>query len=447
MNPSAMASPSSAMTEALTGFGAPAANRRQIESKRPIVTVPSQDMRPFPVSTADVDYVVIEMFGGDNNLDHFVTEDMNEMASGCRGRVVTIALADFARRPASVFEISAGTGVRTLEEWGEIDTGDPEILCQFLTRALITYPDARKSIGVWDHGSGVFDETDATELILARSMRSVGRAERTRSFPARRLFFPKDDLLVDRDTRAMLHDQTNGGVLTTLEAGKMLAAAFARAQQSRKVDMLFSDTCLNGMIEVLEELGDYAECFVASSELEPGDGWDYATWFASVEASRPADGAEWARTAVDAYREGYKDSSELCTLGAFRTRQTITDAFKALVVATEASGASGLYDLDRARAATQGFANRDTYDLIDFAGIVSENAQNDGVRSAAATLKAACEQARIHFISLGEAVSRSQGLAFWFPGSQSSLRRDIKTYRRLSFATKTGWAELLQNYR
>lgn len=407
----------------------------------------SQDTRPFAVSTTDADYVVIEMFGGDNNLDHFVTEDMNEMASGCRGRIATIALADFARRPASVFEISSNTGVRTLEEWGEIDTGDPEVLCRFLARALITFPEARKAIGLWDHGTGVFDETDATELLLARSVRSVGRAERTRSFPARRLFFPKQELLTNKRKRAMLHDDTNGGVLTTLEAGKMFAAAFARSGQAQKIDLLFSDTCLNGMVEVLEELGDYAECFVASSDLEPGDGWDYANWFARVEGSRPADSDAWAKTAVEAYEEGYKTTSERCTLGAFRTRQSMTDAFKLLVEAAKAQGIAGFMDLDRARASAQGFAHRDTYDLIDFAGILAANSQSDAVRSGALNLKTACEAARVHFMNLGDTVERSQGLAFWFPGSQWSLRNDIQTYQRLAFASKTGWADLLMQYR
>ncbi len=406
-----------------------------------------QSLKPFEVSTTEVDFVVIEMFGGDNNLDHFVSEDMNEMASGCRGRVAAIALADFARRPASVFEISKSAGVHVIEEWGEIDTGDPEVLCRFLARALITFPHARKAIGLWDHGSGVFDETDATELILARSVRSVSRPERSRSFPARRLFFPKDRLLLDKDTRAMLHDATNGGVLTTLEAGRMLTAAFARANHAAKVDLIFSDTCLNDMIEVLEELGSSAECVVASSDLEPGDGWDYAAWFQQIEAERPADSAAWARTAVDAFYQGYKTKNDLCTLGAFKTAQDMTKAFAGLVAAARKGGIAGFMELDRARTKSQGFANRDTYDLLDFAGILASGVQDAAIRAAAEELKSATERARVHHMSLGDEVQRSGGIAFWFPGSQSAFRRDIKTYQRLAFATKTGWVSLLSDFR
>ena len=76
--------------------------------------------------------------------------------------------------------------------------------------------------------------------------------------------------MANPSARAMLHDDTNGGVLTNLEAEGVLKAAFKRAGMTGKVDLIFSDTCLNGMIEVAEQLKDYATCIVGSEELEPG---------------------------------------------------------------------------------------------------------------------------------------------------------------------------------
>ncbi|CAN0501013.1 unnamed protein product, partial [Phaeothamnion confervicola] len=178
--------------------------------------------------------------------------------------------------------VTPENGIQIIEELGEIDTGDPEVLHKFLVRALLTYPKARKAIGFWDHGTGVFDETDASEKIMTRRVNSVARENRSRSRPARRLFFAKKDMEHDFDTRSMLHDDTNGGVLTNLEAGAMLRAAFKDAGIDGKVDLLFSDTCLNGMVEVLEELGSVAKVIVASQDLEPGDGWDYKRWLARV---------------------------------------------------------------------------------------------------------------------------------------------------------------------
>ena len=51
----------------------------------------------------------------------------------------------------------------------------------------------------------------------------------------------------------MLHDDTSGGVLTNYEASRVVAAGMERARFEGRFDMIFSDTCPNGMIEVLDQ--------------------------------------------------------------------------------------------------------------------------------------------------------------------------------------------------
>lgn len=409
-------------------------------------------LQPFAVRMPEAEFVTIEMFGGDNNLSPFVTEDLKEMAAGLGGKCTVIALADFAGKPSAVLEVTPAAGIQLVEEEGEIDTGDPEILKNFVARALITYPRARKAIGFWDHGTGVFDETDNTEKLLTRQVYSVVRSERSRSFPARRLFFPKSKLKAEPATRAMLHDDTNGGVLTNLEAARMLAAAFKAAGQTGKVDLLFSDTCLNGMIEVAEELGPFAHCVVASPELEPGDGWDYRGWMALVAQQPPATPAEWAGDAVAAFKRGYEPypSKYPCTLGAFKTDQQITAAFAALLQATRAGGHEAFFLMDHARARTQDYARRDAYDLRDFALQAEQVFAQSGkpaMASAARDLTAAFDAARVECCLLGPTVARSSGLAFWFPSSRSALNRDMPTYERLAFSGRSGWGDFLKEFR
>lgn len=414
------------------------------------------DFAPFKSQHGDAELVIIMMFGGDNNLSHFVYQDLQEMAAGIKGNIAVIGLADLANAPAAVVEVGSGTGIQTIEEWGEIDTGDPDILMKFVARALKTYPKARKAIGFWDHGTGVFDETDASEKLLTPSGNltrtfSVVRENRTRSYPARHLFFPRAKLAEDDVTRGMLHDDTSGGILTNLEAGKMLAAAFDRAGQSGKIDLIFSDTCLNGMIEVLDELGPYAECVVASSELEPGDGWDYQLWLSQLSAKLPTSPFEWGHNAVDAFYKCYEPHPKKypCTLGAFRSAHGMTEAFTALLKAAAGdSGHEAFFYLDHARSKAQGFAKRDTFDLKSFAiKVVDISEAKPALASAARNLVAACDAAKVHACCLGRTVTDSHGIAFWFPNSRSALDRDIKTYERLSFNTKSGWAEFLKEYR
>ncbi len=401
---------------------------------------------PFPVRDRAVTHAVIELFGGDNNLSSFVLEDLGEMAAGMQGSFATLALADFAGSGASVVEVT-GQGSQVLESLGEIDTGDPETLAGFLARALVSYsPETRRAIGFWDHGTGVFDEHDPSETILSRGINDVPRARRSRSLPARKLFVGRAASAAHPRARAMLHDTTNGGVLTNREARGVLAAAFARSGAPR-IDLLFSDTCLNGMIEVLHELHDFAAVVVGSEDLEPGDGWDYFEWFSRMSADPPADGAAWGAQAVRAFAAGYESRPDAfpCTLGAFRSDQDLTTAFTELVARCDALGADGFNALRAARDATQAFANRDTYDLRDFATRLAAATADPALRAACNGLVVAFDAARVDAVALGDQVGNAHGLAFWFPNNRYAFSQVESTYRGLQFHRATGWGDYLQN--
>lgn len=407
-------------------------------------------MQPYNVSLKNPTHVVIELFGGDNNLSSYVEEDLQEIVAGNSGTFAVLALADLEDRPASIWEVTQENGIRHIEDVGEIDTGDPEVLADFVARALLTYADCDHiAIGFWDHGSGTFDEFDADQTVLERRLNRVPRRFRTRSQPARHLFFPRGKVAANPNIRAMLHDDTNGGVLTNLEAGGMLKAAFSRAGRRQKVDMIFSDTCLNGMIEVTEQLSPYAECIVGSEDLEPGDGWDYQLWFSKMSASPPRSAADWAYQAVEAFGESYAGQTwqHPCTLGAFHTDHSMTDKFRELVDILRKLPAEAFWETDRARATSQSFDVVDSYDLKDFVRNLQKVASNNEVVSAAKAIEEAFDKALVHSVALGQTVPDANGLAFWFPANKRNLYKDLATYRELDFNKKTGWAEYLHRHR
>ena len=390
-------------------------------------------VQPLDVSDTNVSHVVIELFGGDNNLSSFVLEDLKEMAAGNKGTFAVLGLADFAEEGGRIVEISPTKGLRTIEELGEIDTGDPETLASFVARALVTYPKARhRALGFWDHGTGVFDETDANEVLLDRSLRGVTRRSRSSSHPARRLFIPKAKIAADSRVRAMLHDDTSGGVLTNVEAGAVIAAAFARAGYKKKLDLLFSDTCLNGMIEVLEQFKPFATVVVGSEDLEPGDGWDYERLFRAMSDKPPARASTWGRIAVDAFDEGYRNrpNQHPCTLAAFRSRNMITPRFAELVKAAKPMKRNGYRMLN---------------DIRDFAKLVSAEASGP-LKVAADNLVDAFDGARIKSTAMGGDVQAAEGLAFWFPSDKRAFADTAGTYRRLEFDRAVGWADYLSAF-
>jgi hypothetical protein len=209
--------------------------------------------------------------------------------------------------------------------------------------------------------------------------------------------------------------------------------------------MIFSDTCLNGMIEVLEQFKEFTSVVVGSEDLEPGDGWDYERLFRSMSARPPADGAEWGRLAVQAFHEGYlnRPNQHPCTLGAFRTNHRITAAFGGLVDALGPEGRKGFAWVQEARTFSQAFDRRDTYDIRDFATRLQEVAEKAAVKDACRAVISALDEARVHSTALGADVQDAHGLAFWLPSNRTAFRQVAETYRKLRFDQATGWVAYL----
>lgn len=399
---------------------------------------------PFPVQCTAPSHAILQIFGGDNNLSQYVARDMEEFVRGNRGNFAMLALADFEGYGASVIEINSTKGVRVVEKKGEIDTGDPETLASFLASALVTWKDVpHLALGFWDHGSGVFDEQDPKEVVLTRG---PSRAPLPgHAWPARKLFFSNQALEQDKDTRAMLHDETNGGVLTNREAHAMVKVALQRAGLTRKLSMVYSDTCLNGMVEVVDQFKDVAEVVVGSEELEPGDGWSYQEFLTRMTATPPQSGAEWGRLAVEAYESAYRarTGSHPCTLAAFRTGHNLVPAMKALIAALKAAGSTAGDQVFKATRSCQSFAFRETYDLRDFASVLKGLSTSTPVKAACDQVISAFDAACIRNTAMGPTVKGARGLALWVPNTRATYDAVAPTYRTLQFDLATGWSAYL----
>lgn len=137
------------------------------------------------------EWTIMAFYGADTNLEAALLNDINEfeLAGGSDEQIRVIALVD--RHPehdssnddwttTRIFEVSnnvtddaEGTyppqiDSVTLADLGELDTGDGEVLAQFLTWALRTYPANHYAISIGSHGAGwqglSTDETTGAEL-------------------------------------------------------------------------------------------------------------------------------------------------------------------------------------------------------------------------------------------------------------------------------------------
>ncbi|MBR6898077.1 MAG: leucine-rich repeat protein [Lachnospiraceae bacterium] len=110
------------------------------------------------------------------------------------------------------------------------DMGAPETLRSFVNFATEMYPAQHYALIMWDHGGGPLWGFGCDEL------------------------FGGDGLLLSE-----MKDAMNGTI-------------FAGAPQ---LDFVGFDACLMGNIETMTAWSDYADYYIGSEELEPGDGWDY----------------------------------------------------------------------------------------------------------------------------------------------------------------------------
>jgi len=398
---------------------------------------------PFALQRTQPAYAIIEMFAGDNNLADFVTNDLQEALNGLGQDGSMLALVDYASRPTEVLELTQGR-FRRLEAPGEIDTGNAQTLADFLARALVSYDaSVPVAIGFWDHGSGTFDERDANGEVIALGIAT--RRGPSRLIPSGRLFGAKSAAKAgDVSIEAMMQDDSSGGLLTTREAGSVVKSALRRSGRSNVV-AIFSDTCLNGMIEVTQEFGAMAQCVIGSQELEPGDGWDYTGFLKAL--APPYDAAAFGKAAVQSYGVCYRSrlDQQPVTMGAFKTGNSIAAKFKALIAAAKPGGDASFRLLDRARSATTSFDQRDSYDLIEFAKKVAATSSGS-LATAANALAAAGAAARIDSIAIGFQVANAGGISFWFPATAASFARDKDSYATLAFDKATGWSAYLASH-
>ena len=198
---------------------------------------------PDDKSDASGSWTVLSYSIADTNLEPFMMTDIGEMASvGTQDGLNIVALVDRADGytdeevldqgdwvGAKLLQIDPGTSTE-LEDLGDVNTGDPALLAQFIENGITAYPADHYSLIISDHGA---------------SWPGVGGDESA-----------EEDSL----SLAEIHE----GIATGLEGAGV-----------DKLDLLGFDACLMATQEVASDLAPLANRMLASQELEPGHGWDY----------------------------------------------------------------------------------------------------------------------------------------------------------------------------
>ena len=401
--------------------------------------------RPYDLRFWEAKYAVVLMMGGDGDLGRALEPDLVEMSAMVSEDMAVLALVDYPGgsegKTSAVMEILPSM-VRSVELLPETNTGDPRPLADFLARALVSFsPETRLAIGFWGHGNGVFKDYDPEEQVLSREFRfgPLG-APPLSAEPGERVAMSKETL-----SRSMMPDVTSENALTNREASSALAAAFSRAGRTSPVDMLFFDTCLNGSVEVLTELGRFAKTFVASALPIPGTGWNYAYWLGATRKEMPATAEEWAFLAAGTYGAAYdqRDCEKEAQLGAFGTSLDFVERFGDLVSALRERGLKGAQLAARGAQEAQSVVYGENVDLGQMVERIGELSEDEEISGLAERFLGSFEETILGLSMAPPGREGMSGLTIWCP-IEGDAQKVSRYYQALEFPRVTGWLELLK---
>ena len=315
------------------------------------------------------------------------------------------------------------------ETLGQVNTGDPDVLRDFLAWGLRLRPARHTLLVLGGHGGWMRGDPYAT----VRGDVTSGSAERDGSAAGGQLSLLFDDAAMD--------------ALDLLGLEQTLREA--SQETGRDIDVLGLDADLAAGIEAAYQLRSVADYMVAPEDVEPAEGWPLAAIVDQLAGAPEMLPLDLATAIVKAY-ESAGDRKDVRTLSAVYLIELngLGESASAFVAAAQQDPPT----LAALRAATENCAatvDRDRVDLADlldqFLASLEPAAAQGSVSLAATALRTALEPgagAVTANLARGDKIrGRMHGLSVYFP-SQRRPSAPIDA-SDLEFA-KTGWYDLVR---
>jgi len=350
---------------------------------------------------------------GDNNLEPFYIDMFLDMSSvGSTPQVNIIVQMD--RIPGHDDRYEDWTGCKRfyvtrdltptteneIQDLGEVNMGDPNTLMDFVNWAISSYPANRYCLVLANHGSGC--------------------------------------------VQSVCFDETSG-----MDALSLPELSQALSLVPAKMDVLYFDACLMGMIEVAYQIKDYVNVMIASEETSyAGQPYDY--YLSNLTANPSMSLGDLAHVIVSNFID-YTSANSLPTtmsgveLSQISDLKTAVDSF-----AQKLNDAEGTYneEIRRARCQAEGYGELvggGLYiDLYHFAQLIYQYIPDSDIRNDATQVMTLLSNAVIvedHYDH-----PNSHGLSIFFPCKKDYISDYMNEYRTAEFAKDTFWDEFIENH-
>ncbi len=392
---------------------------------------------------------------GDNNLSSAGDQDLREMRKvGSTADVNVLVQFDNAGNLGTQrFRVLKG-GNDLVQSLGETDSGDPDVLLDYVKWAKENYPAERYALVLWNHGGGW--EPSAIDTI-AQEVKAPAYSDREATersaSPLRRAFFrPTLEKILGLGSpqeRAICSDDGSGHSLDTVELGKVLEKT--KAFLGQKLDLLGMDACLMSNVEVAYQAQPYVNYIVASEESEPNEGWPYETVLPRLVGDPGLATADLASHIVHAYVQSYVDMGysgdvtqaalDLAQIGALNTAlDHLADALRARLPRASSQ-------VWKAHAKSKRFWHNTLADIGSFSSQMKKATRTEPIKVAATEVTAALQPGAGKFVIAeahnGSGVTASSGVTVYLP---SPLVGISQYYGDLKFASQNKWMPMLKAY-
>ncbi|MGE5602929.1 MAG: clostripain-related cysteine peptidase [Nitrososphaerales archaeon] len=192
-------------------------------------------------------WTVLLYLSGDNDLGDTVLGVIGDLADGQFRQANVLALAD-TNGPTALYDLSSGRIEPVEPYWGggELNMGDAKTLKDFVAYGFGSHPARYKALIILDHGGGWGPPNPDPASTSAGS-------------PLRR----DHRYLTGGGSGLSWDDSNDSDYLNSIEMREALV------RTGRRMDVLFYDVCVMGMVEVAYQVRDSADFFVSSQNL----GW------------------------------------------------------------------------------------------------------------------------------------------------------------------------------
>jgi hypothetical protein len=400
-------------------------------------------------------WTLLVYMAGDNDLERFGGLDIAEMDGLPSDEHLNVVVQFDSRATATYrYRFYPGGHEQVGEPLGEVNTGDPKTLTEFVTWGKNHFPAERTALVIWNHGTGPLNLPPDFDYSRIRS----GDTQALKTELQRTLFTTTLARLAENRPRlrAVALDATNRDYLETQE---LAAALEAVPGAGARVDVIGFDACLMSTVEIAYQLRLLARVMAGSQELEPGVGWPYKDIVTALANDPDMSAEQLGTTIVTCYARStgmklrdsmspYTQATLNLTL-ADRMFELVGDLTKALNVPNVLNNSTVQQAMRNARDDAKRFNRnspehaRELADLADWCEIVERESKG----GAGSPFREQLQALRGHLspgtglvaASLahgGDDADRIHGVSIYWP-----LETYLPIYETLDFA-RTGWGQL-----